>query len=420
MRGLVACLTVGEVRNSEPSQGDGWREGTDPVGPVSAPPTAPAWTGEEQPAAPTPYPAVAYPSGSTGYDPGAYDPQALSYPQEPAPPSYPRPQPDYGAPTQRSNEEEAPLTQRLSGTPPAWVPAQPGMSPDQGIPTVAATPAPSTSAHPVSGGPSDYYGVASTSGAPASGALPVSSFRPSYEDAIDPLATGGANWQPRIVPSPPKKKGQLLIGLAIGLLAGLLVFGATGFFVGRGTAPKAGPATAPTPTGQPNASLPPFEQSQLTLNQSKFTPELAKLAQAWLPRVGGCLKNGDQDGPTLAAGEAIKVWCRLGALNIYFVAYSSLAERDKARILTSAQSVDAPVLTPGAAPVGTRTTPSGRSSGNYVEYAYRVRSDAKGRVVAGLWWDDVSTPVAAYVRGYWIEAMGQSWEPVRDLWQRYS
>jgi len=240
---------------------------------------------------------------------------------------------------------------------------------------------------------------------------------PAGSYGLDPFADQGGGTPSRIEAAPAPRGSKLLLGLAVGALAGLLVFGATGFFVGRATAPEP-PAAAPAPAPEPGLGV--FEQQQLVMNTQKFTPELSRLAQGWMPWMGGCLKEGELDGPTLAAGEVAKVSCEVGAMNIYFVQYSSVAERDKAQLQNLKYAVDAPALTPGVQPATKKASPSARSNGNYVEYAYTVGAGEKKRIVGALWWDDANAPVAAYVRAYWVEGMGETWEPLRDLWQRYS
>jgi hypothetical protein len=103
-----------------------------------------------------------------------------------------------------------------------------------------------------------------------------------------------------------------------------------------------------------------------------------------------------------------------------FVEYASAADRDKARVKTLGQNVDARTLTPGVAAAGEKATPSGRTSGNYVEYAYRLTEAGTTRAVSAIWWDDAQTPVAAYLLAYWKEGVGESWAPMRDIWTRYA
>jgi len=42
------------------------------------------------------------------------------------------------------------------------------------------------------------------------------------------------------------------------------------------------------------------------------------------------------------------------------------------------------------------------------------------RTVAGIWWEDAQTPIAAYLLAYWKDGLGERWEPMRDLWSRYA
>jgi hypothetical protein len=107
-------------------------------------------------------------------------------------------------------------------------------------------------------------------------------------------------------------------------------------------------------------------------------------------------------------------------MSAIFVEYLSVPARDKARTVTLRQSVDAGRLTPDVGPAVQRPAPSGRTAGNYVEYAYKVTEGGTVRPVAGIWWDDARTPVAAYLLAYWKEGVGENWAPMRDLWSRYA
>ncbi|WP_212987731.1 hypothetical protein [Actinoplanes auranticolor] len=199
-----------------------------------------------------------------------------------------------------------------------------------------------------------------------------------------------------------------------------MIFGTGGWFLGRSTAdnPSAAPAVTPSaPAPSDPAAFPPYEQNQVAINQPKFTGPLAPVAQGWLPHLSGCQRNGEKDGPVLNKGEKSRVRCEMDAMSAIFVEYATIADRDKARVRTLGQNVDARTLTPGAAGAAVeRATPSGRTNGNYVEYAYQ----ASGKTVSGIWWDDSATPVAAYLLAYWKEGTGQKWEPMRDVWARYA
>jgi hypothetical protein len=209
-------------------------------------------------------------------------------------------------------------------------------------------------------------------------------------------------------------------GLLAGLLIGLLVFGGAGFAAGRLTADP--PAPAPTVTPSPvGPTLPPYERSQRTLNADKVSGDLAAFAEPWLPWISGCLKNGDRGGPRLNPGETSRVLCEYGNMSLYFVQYASIAERDKVRIRNLGQNVDARSLTPGVtAGEPSRAAPSGRTEGSYIEYAYRAGAGPDARVVAALWWDHDEAPVGAYLLAFWVDGVGSSWAPIRDVWRRHA
>jgi len=168
-------------------------------------------------------------------------------------------------------------------------------------------------------------------------------------------------------------------------------------------------------------SLRPHEQSQLALNRAKFGGELARFAERWLPWVSGCTTNIDPGGPKLNDTATARVACGYGAATVYFVDYPSVAARDKARTRYLAQHIDAQQPTPGVATPTQTATPSGASTGSYLEFAYTITSGERtGQVVAGLWWDNTATPVAGYLLAYWSDGLGNSWPPLRDVWQRTS
>jgi hypothetical protein len=235
-----------------------------------------------------------------------------------------------------------------------------------------------------------------------------------YGFAVAPGLGGG----PRIQPTPPQPKGRFVIPALAGLLAGLLLFGTGGWFAGRATGDGAAPAPTVAPSSAPSVapSVGAYEQNQIAINQPKFAGSLATVAQGWLPHLSGCSRSGEKDGPTLDKGEKRRIRCEMDAMSVIFVEYNSAADRDKAQVETLSQNVDARKLTPGVGPAAVRATPSGRTNGNYVEFAYK----ASGRTVSGIWWDDSATPVAAYLLAYWKEGSGEKWEPMRDVWARYA
>ena len=232
-------------------------------------------------------------------------------------------------------------------------------------------------------------------------------------DPWDARFTPGGIARPRIEPSPPPTRRRLLRGLLIGLTCGLLLFGAGGFILGRVTA-------SPTPSPTPSNALPVYEQSQLAINKPKFPASLAALAQGWLPYLSGCARSGQSGGPTLNAGEKVRVRCSLDGMSAIFVEYATATDRDKARVAALGQNVDARTLTPGAAAPAERRSPSGRTTGNYVEYAYKLTEGGADRIVGGIRWEDDRGPVAAHLLAFWTDGVGSSWAPMRDLWGRYA
>ncbi|AGZ45384.1 hypothetical protein AFR_35640 [Actinoplanes friuliensis DSM 7358] len=284
---------------------------------------------------------------------------------------------------------------------------------------------------PTSSAGPGYGGDNPTSGAgPAYGENYSTSSPPSWS-STDPISGSGAaadpygfsvapafGGGPRIEPTPKQPKGRYLIPALAGLVAGLLIFGTGGFFAGRATGGTDTPAppAPPAPTATAPAGLGPYEQNQVALNQPKLTGSLAVISQGWLPNLSGCSRSGEKGGPVLNKGEKVRVRCEMDAMSAIFVEYATDADRDKARVKTLGQNVDARKLTPGVGPATERATPSGRTNGNYVEFAY----PASGKTVSGIWWDDAATPVAAYLLAYWKEGTGSQWEPMRDIWARYA
>jgi hypothetical protein len=144
------------------------------------------------------------------------------------------------------------------------------------------------------------------------------------------------------------------------------------------------------------------------------------MSQGWLPFLSNCTRSGEPGGPALKPTEKTRVRCTLDGMSAFFVEYDSISDRDKARVDTLRQNVDARTLTPGVGAATQGPTPSGRTTGNYVEYAYKLTEGGVTRPVAAIWWDDAQTPVAGYLLAYWKEGLGESWDPMRDLWARYA
>ncbi len=342
-----------------------------------------------------------------GYDPAA----TTSYPPQPTTPypTTPTAMTPYVAAPAEMNPHGGYPVDPTSGTPTSGTPAS-GV-PASGVP---ASGAPASGA-PTSGSPYP------TSGGAAYGPFRVGAENTPTSGAPDPydFSTPSPFASRRIEPSPPPDRSRLLIGIVAGLVAGLLVFGAGGWFAGRATAPDAAPK--PTPTAAPTSTLGVFEQSQVALNQPYFAATgLVTISQGWLPYLASCARSGEPGGPALSAGEKTRVRCTLDGMSAIFVEYNSISDRDKARVKTLGQNVDARTLTPGVGAATQRATPSGRTNGNYVEYAYKLTEGGVTRPVAAVWWDDAQTPVAGYLLAYWKEGLGESWDPMRDLWARYA
>jgi hypothetical protein len=368
--------------------------------PSAAPPQPPYGSGQASAAPPLP----PYASGQ----PSAASPQP---PYASGQPSVAAPEPPYGF-----------------GQPPA-APHQPAYAEDQ--PTSGTPYGPTPTSPPYSGAPypsADPYAFDQPiyTPTPSSGS-PQHANEPAYgpfhggAPASDPDSYGfSAPPGRRIEPSPPPDRGRLITGVVAGLVVGLLVFGTAGWFAGRATAPEAKPPAQPA--AAPTSKLGVFEQNQVAINQPDFAGTgLVNIAQGWLPYLATCTRSGTQGGPALNDGEKFRVRCTLDGMSAIFVEYKSTGERDTGRdkILGRAAE-DARSLAPGAAPASKRATPSGRTSGNYIEYAYRLTERGTTRTVSGIWWEDERTPVIAYLLAYWKDGVGESWEPMRDLWSRYA
>jgi hypothetical protein len=234
----------------------------------------------------------------------------------------------------------------------------------------------------------------------------------------DPLAGDNdpSGYQRRIVPTAPRRKSRLLLGILIGFLAGVLIAAPTAFFLAPGDdgtpvpTPSAGPANPP--------ALGAFEQNQLALNRPKFQNDLATLAASWLPFVTNCLTNSESGGPKIGMDERAHVLCRYGNAYVHFAQFKSPLERDRARAYRQRLNTESPALAPGVAAPERKARSSDQAVGTYIEYAL-LGSDKKA--TAGIWWDPEDDRGAAiYIEASWDQILGKSWDPLRDLWQRHS
>ena len=252
-----------------------------------------------------------------------------------------------------------------------------------------------------------------------SGPQPWSKPASGWADPEPSPGSGGTQdgWRPQLSPSPPQSRRGVIIGGLVGLLVGLLAAAPAGYLVGHSTSNRsvATPsASAPAPSG----SLRPFEASQLAVNKAKFPGELVQLAEPWMPWVNACVTSAEVGGPKLGSGERMHVLCHYGVVGVHFVLFNSVAERDAARGLRQRRGTELRDQAPGAAEPTHRTGTSGRG-GTYVEYAVRS-GNGTGKIVSGVWWNLDEQPTGLYFEALWETGLGESWEPLRDLWQRYS
>jgi hypothetical protein len=235
----------------------------------------------------------------------------------------------------------------------------------------------------------------------------------------DPLADsfGGdpASFQRRIEPSVPRRKSRLLLGLLLGFLGGILIAAPTVFVLKPGDGPPASVTPSASATGQ--AALGVFEKNQLAVNQPKFQGDLGILAASWLPFVSNCVTDKEAGGPKLDAATSAVVLCRYGTVFIHFVQFKGTAQRDVARAYRERLHSESAALAPGmVAPVQKPRT-SDTTVGTYVEYAL---AGPDKKPIAGIWWDTGDAKAVAIYLETSYRSLGNSWDPLRDLWQRRS
>lgn len=230
--------------------------------------------------------------------------------------------------------------------------------------------------------------------------------------APDPFADQDVPWR-----RAPQRRSTLAFVVLVLITA--IIFGPAGYFVGRATPAS---VTAPSPSVSASANAPtptltsPFERAQEATNRRHLSPALQRLAEPWLPYVGNCTPST----AALTQGKKSQLKCRYGNVTVNFVEFASVSERDKARTAHLDRQVDARLLAPGVAARRDGPTPSGRTTGSYIESSYTATAGTKTDTIAALWWDDANTPIAAYLLAYWHDDLGSSWDPLRDLWSRYA
>jgi hypothetical protein len=229
---------------------------------------------------------------------------------------------------------------------------------------------------------------------------------------VEPMSGGGLGGSPyarRITPSPPPPRGKLVLGLVIGLIAGIVLAGTAGFLVGRGTG--GGEPVVAAPSAQPG-----YLADLVAANRAKFAGELATLAQPWLADMSGCTTNTDSGGPQLGKGEQAHVLCRDGGMYVHFVTYSSADEKAADRGYRQQLALGSQAILPGLEQPGRKLGGITGGAGTYVEYATRA---ANSPALCGVWWDIDNTVSAVYV-DVLCDSLGGKWDPLRAVWQRHS
>jgi hypothetical protein len=309
--------------------------------------------------------------------------------------------PQHQQPTSPSPYEQTVQFGAPQPGPQQWSPTS--GAPDPGLPSSG----PPHPGYPSSGGP----GYPS-SGPPSSGA-PWQTSGPPDQYGLDPVSPDIFSAPPfgqrRIEPSPKPARSKLLLGLLIGVAAGVLVAGTAGFFLGRGTA-----GDEPS---KPGTVAEPAHLAELrAANGAKFTGELATLAGPWLADMSGCTADTEAGGPELSKGQQAHVLCRDGGMYIHFVTYTSAdslsADRDYRRQLALASQAIIPGVEQGGRKLGGVTG----AAGTYVEYGVRPE---KQQALCGVWWDLDNSSSAVYV-DVLCDTLGGKWDPLRGVWERHS
>jgi hypothetical protein len=232
---------------------------------------------------------------------------------------------------------------------------------------------------------------------------------PATESPFGASAPAANPYARRIEPTPPPQRSKLLLGLAIGLVAGLLVFGGAGFLTGRGTAGGTTAGGSPSPEPSAVASL-------KAANQTKFAGELSALAAPWLSDLSDCTADTDPNGPKLGQGEQKHVLCRDGGLYVHFVTYTSVDEKNSDRSYRQQLALGTAAILTGSEPPGRKLGGVTAKPGSYVEYATR---GAKTPALCGIWWDLDNTSSAVY-SDVLCDSLGGTWDPLRAVWRLHS
>jgi hypothetical protein len=200
----------------------------------------------------------------------------------------------------------------------------------------------------------------------------------------------------------------------VGLFVGLLIFGSTGYLVGVRADDRRSPAAADAGT----VTAGEFAGRDAAI-RARLDEALLPIAESWLPFVEGCAGSDEPAGPRLQPGEQARVSCRLNGLDLGFIRYVSIDDRNRAADARRGQNAWAAAITPGIAVPSRGTAAAGRVNGNYIEYATGPTAGGTP-TVGGIWWDDAETPVAAYLETTWEAGAGGTWVTLREVWRRLS
>ena len=201
--------------------------------------------------------------------------------------------------------------------------------------------------------------------------------------------------------------------VAVGIL-----LAAVGYVAGHQT--REAPAT--TASAAAPAALDSYAERQRAVNVARVPPgDLSAFAEPWMATVSDCRAHTDTSGPALADGEQARIQCNAGVATLYLVSYRTVEDKTKARTRYVSQAAAASSLAPQPSPPAQRATPSGKNTGWYIEYAYKVPAgDRAGDVVVSTWWENEQTLAAGYLVAYWNDGLAARWKPLRDLWRRHS
>ncbi|MEU8184841.1 hypothetical protein AB0B85_08420 [Micromonospora sp. NPDC049044] len=212
----------------------------------------------------------------------------------------------------------------------------------------------------------------------------------------------------RIAPVQVVRRGVSWIWLVVGGLALTLVAGVAGYALG-------GRGDSDEPPPPATASLPPYQATQLSINKSKFTGELAQMGDLWLAEVSGCVVYG-RGGPALPENEEGHVFCPNGALQVHFSLFREEALKIAARAQREELGRTANAFAPGVREA-TRTTGGVTGvPGSYVEYGFLF----EGQAYCGVWWDRDDSNAVMVLETPCMVGIAGNWDALRDMWRRHS